>query len=246
VWWARGSANAAINQRCLGTRVPRIAAATRVGASGPLPHRRVGTNTAQLPLNVNQFARVGSASMRGIVVFFSRRVPLYVSLPVIVACGVAGYVASTWQSRTLHAGAAPSRSSEQPRQARAAVTRAQEPPQVRQQPALSSRASSSREPPRIAVPVKEIDLPTPFVPGQKAGQAGATAPDATAPQDSVRPPPSAPLMKTAPQSPAATRPLRSASKPRPPQRTAQQRTGSAPASGLKSIPIIGPVFSLLQ
>jgi hypothetical protein len=31
------------------------------------------------------------------MLLFSRRVPLYVSLPVTVGCGAVGYVASTWQ-----------------------------------------------------------------------------------------------------------------------------------------------------
>jgi hypothetical protein len=159
---------------------------------------------------------------------FSRRVSLYVSLPVIVGCGAVGYVASTWQS-----GPIPHPPARSNHTAVVANTTPNEP----------QLAPPSRTFQTVALPIEEIDLPTPALPATKVAEPLKTNPD-----DNVRSAPAFdPVIKAAPHASRPDRPVRSTSKARP-QRTAQQRTGppTSPPSGLKSIPIIGPVFSLLQ
>jgi hypothetical protein len=159
---------------------------------------------------------------------FSRRVPLYVSLPVIVGCGAAGYVASTWQpGQTPHRPA-------RPNHAAVVANTAPNEPQL---------APTSGTFPTLALPIEEIDLPTPAVPATKVAEHLKTNPD-----ENVRPAPEFdPAIKAAPHAARSDRPVRATSKARP-QRTAQERTGppTSPPSGLKNIPIIGPLFSLLQ
>ena len=67
--------------------------------------------------------------MSRVVNLFRRRVPIYVSLPVIVICGVAGYVAST-----------------------------------RHRPPASTAVGLLTQ---AALPIDEIDLPTPAMPAAK-------------------------------------------------------------------------------
>ena len=84
---------------------------------------------------------------------FSRRVPLYVSLPVIVGCGAVGYVASTWQPRpTPHPPARPNDTA-------VVANTAPNEPQL---------APASGTFPTLALPIEEIDLPTPAVPATKS------------------------------------------------------------------------------
>ncbi len=159
---------------------------------------------------------------------FSRRVPLYVSLPVIVSCGAVGYVAGTWRpGPTPHSSARPNHTA-------VVANTAPSEPQL---------APASETGPTVALPIDEIDLLMPTVPTTKIVE-----PLRTNPNDNVRSaPPFAPVLKAAPRAPRADRPVRSTSKTRP-QRATQQRPGppTPPPSGLKSIPLIGPVFSLLQ
>jgi hypothetical protein len=159
---------------------------------------------------------------------FSRRVPLYVSLPLVVGCGAAGYLASTWQP-------VPSLPTAQPTQG-SVVANTELPSREPRRAPASSKSKS------IVLPIEEIDLPTPAVHAAKAAERQGTDSDEVQPA-----PPSTPMMKAARRSPRADRPVRSTSKARP-QRTAQQRPGppAPPPTGLKSIPIIGPMFSLLQ
>jgi hypothetical protein len=155
---------------------------------------------------------------------FSRRVPLYVSLPLIVGCGAAGFLASTWQP-------VPSLPTQGSVVANTEL--------LSREPQLAPASSRSKS---IVLPIEEIDLPTPAVQAAKVAERQGTDSD-----EAQSAPASTPMMKAARRSPGADRPVRSTSKARP-QRTAQQRTGppAPPPTGLKSIPIIGPMFSLLQ
>jgi hypothetical protein len=107
------------------------------------------------------------------------------------------------------------------------------------EPQLAPASSRSKS---IVLPIEEIDLPTPAVQAAKVAERQGTDSD-----EAQSAPASTPMMKAARRSPRADRPVRSTSKARP-QRTARQRTvpPAPPPTGLKSIPIIGPMFSLLQ
>ena len=170
----------------------------------------------------------------------SRRVPLYVFLPVVVGCGIAGYVASTWRpepgsGRTVSSPAVP----------------VAEPPS--QAPVLASMALEAVKPefaptpdivPAAALPIEEIDPPTPAVSATKAAELQESMPD-----DTVRSAPArVPTEKASPSPTRAEPPVRVTSKARS-QRASRQRTAGPPpppTTLLNGIPIFGPVFSLLQ
>ena len=190
----------------------------------------------------------------------SRRVPLYVSLPVIAGCGVVGYVVSTWQpgatpdppARPNQIADVPNTAPSEPQLAPAAgilptvalpIEEIDLPtpalPATKLEPLKTNPDDNVRSSPVVALPIEEIDLPTPALPATKL------EPLKTDPDDNVRSAPAfVPTIKAAARPPHADRPVRSTSKARP------QRQRSAPPSppptGLTSIPIIGPVFSLLQ
>jgi hypothetical protein len=144
---------------------------------------------------------------------FSPRVPLYIFLPVIVACGAAGYIANTIGPLSTIFDQAPIHRPAEPKRSHGAV-------------ATSRVAEQAR-------------------PDQK-GLSGASAPQRNerAPANIIEPTP--PLSKATPEPPRATRAVRAASKPRRPQRVRQPTSTPATTTGLKSIPLIGPVFSFLQ
>ena len=84
-----------------------------------------------------------------------RRVPLYVSLPVIVGCGAVGYVAGTWQpGPTPHSPARPNHTA-------VVANTAPSEPQL---------APASGNVPTVALPIDEIDLQTPAVPATKVAE----------------------------------------------------------------------------
>jgi hypothetical protein len=171
---------------------------------------------------------------------FSQRVPLYIFLPVIAACGAAGYIANTIGPLSTIFGQAQIHRPAEPEPSHGPVATSPVAEKARPDEKELSGASA---PPRDAksnalLPTDEVDLPTP-------------APTATerydrAPTNVIEAVP--PLAKAMPEPPRATRAVRAVSKPHRPQRVARQPT-STPATastGLKSIPLIGPVFSLLQ
>jgi hypothetical protein len=154
---------------------------------------------------------------------FSKRVPFYVSLPVIVACGATGYVASTMRPGSAIIG-------------QAQILR----PVVAGH-AMSDQASvPPRDAPSTTVPLAiKVDLPTP---------APNIAGSERVPANVIAPMPPVHVTKAMSERPRATRAARVASKPRRPRRMARQPTSTpaTAAAGLKGIPLIGPVFSLLQ
>jgi hypothetical protein len=173
---------------------------------------------------------------------FSRRVPLYVWLPIVLACVAAGVVASTLQP--IHPlPDKPIPRSEVPSQAPVTASPAVEPTRTG-----GSQVSSAPSPPRgaasIALPTEEIDLPTPassVTEGHEkvTDDVGVAAPPVPAVQGV---PPRARAARTDRSGARTGRATGRA------QRTAQQpaKAPSTASAGLKNVPIIGPVFSLFQ
>src|SRR5262245_25542205 len=95
----------------------------------------------------------------------NRRVPLYVSLPVIAGCGVVGYVVSNWQP-----GATPDPPARPNQIADVSKTAPIEPQLAPDEGTL----------PTVALPIDQIDLPTPALPATKP------EPLKTNPDDNVR------------------------------------------------------------
>jgi hypothetical protein len=153
-----------------------------------------------------------------------RRVPLYVFLPVIVTCGVAGYVASIRHvpPASTAIGDLWTQSDPVDLAVNAVASQARRP--------LTFVSPPIEVPP--ALPIHEFDLPTPAIPAAMSIERKAN----------MAPPSAAPML------PGAAKPVRSPNKARHQQRTARQRNepSAAPTGGLKSIPLIGPMFSLLQ
>jgi len=180
---------------------------------------------------------------------FGRRVPLYVSLPVVATCGAAGFIVSTMQPGSTYAvGQQVAVQSQSYNLAKAvpapvATAATEEPPSPNAIQAPLAEPSLLRNGSAVAgLPAEKIDLPT----GASAGVA------------QVAPAPIPGVVPTAPSVRAATHPAqrtRAARAERPAhaaavrrsQPIAQQRV-SAPSksAGLKGLPLIGPVFSLLQ
>jgi hypothetical protein len=193
--------------------------------------------------------------MSRVGLLFSRRVSLYVSLPVIAACGATGYIASamqpgptggkqaTFQSHSYSlATPAPA-----PVPVPVTASAVEVPPSPSVELALPAENTLPRHGSSVAsFPTDEIDLPTPLA----AAPAGI---------EQIAPKPAPVVVTQASTSVPVTAP--------PAQRTraarAERRTSSTPvrrslptaqprvppaskSAGLKGIPLIGPVFSLLQ
>jgi hypothetical protein len=180
---------------------------------------------------------------------FGRRVPLYVSLPVVATCGAAGFIVSAMQPGPIFSGgkqvAVQSQSYSRAKAPPAPVTTSavEEPPSPNAvQPPLAE-PSLPRDGSSVAsLPAEEIDVPTRLT-GAPAGVA------------QVAPAPIPAVASTARSVRAATQRTRAARAERPAhpaaarrsQPIAQQRVSAPPKSaGLKGLPLIGPVFSLLQ
>jgi len=176
--------------------------------------------------------------MSKLTLLSNRRVPLYVSVPIIIACAAAGFIASAMQARSTATGKSQLHRSAAPSQGPGATTTVWETPRT-----SDNHLSAQLPPPRNAAslglpPLDETALPLPSFPAPAGRER-----DAQGPGPIVKP---APQPLPAPrQQTRATQEERSASNGRRPQRTAQQRS-SAPSVGLKNVPIIGPVFSLFQ
>jgi hypothetical protein len=179
--------------------------------------------------------------MSRVASLFSRRVPLRIWLPIVIACAAAGFVASTlWPIRltpsTLHIPR-----SEGPGQATGTASPMGVFPRTADSQ-LSRVLGPPRDIPSITLPAEEEDLPTPAPPPRAAerhqpvsNEVGKSVPSALA------------TKRTSARANAA-RTDHVTAKARRPQRTAQQ-PGKAPSTssaGLKNLPIIGPLFSLLQ
>jgi hypothetical protein len=192
------------------------------------------------PLRISLLVRMASenAPMSRLASLSSQRVPLYISLPIILACGATGFVASTIRPGSMTVSQAP-------------LHRAAEPEPSHETVAVSPIAATPHQkqpsdvsgPPRevlsVARPLAgEVDLrtPTPIVVARAV------------PANVIEAAPGVPVTKATSDRPRATRAVRASSKARRPPRVARQQTITpAPAStGLKSIPLIGPMFSLLQ
>jgi hypothetical protein len=176
----------------------------------------------------------GNAPMSRLASLSSQRVPLYISLPIIVACGAAGYIASTIRPGSTIVSHAPIHRPAEPALSRGTV--AVSPVAVHATPDRKQLSGVSAP---VARPLAgEVDLRPP-------------APNVVAravPANVIELTPRVPVTKATSDRPRATRAVRARSKARRPQRVVRQLPSTpAPAStGLKSIPLIGPVFSLLQ
>ena len=180
---------------------------------------------------------------------FGRRVPLYVSLPIVATCGAAGFIVSTMQPGSTYAGgkqvAVQSQSYSLAKAVSAPVTPSavDEPPSPKVVQAPLAEPSLPRDGSSVAgLPSDEIDPPT----------------DAPAGVAQVAPAQIPVVVPTAPSVRAATHPAQRtrgalAERPAHPaavrrsQPIAQQRV-SAPSksAGLNGLPLIGPVLSLLH
>jgi hypothetical protein len=167
---------------------------------------------------------------------FSRRVPLSVSLPVMVACAATGFVASTMRPASPLTDAPQS-----PRQAPVATSTVEQQRRVSEMQPSADLTQPRVAPATALPPLDQAALPLPSFPASAGLERDARGPDHV-----VTP---APLPATVlpPQQMRATPVKRSVSDARRPQRVAQQRPSapSKPSTGLKSIPLIGPVFSFL-
>jgi hypothetical protein len=187
------------------------------------------------PLSPSLLVRMASgiAHMSRFASLSSKRVPVYISLPIIVACGAAGYIANTIRPGGTIISQAP-------------IHRLAEPEPVAVSPVAVHATPDQKQLSRVSVPRRDVLLPL-------AGEVDLPTlnPNVVArgvPAKVIEPAPRVPVTKAMSNRPRATRAVRTRSKARRPQRVARQPTSTpAPAStGLKSIPLIGPVFSLLQ
>jgi hypothetical protein len=171
----------------------------------------------------------------------SRRVPLYIWLPIVLGCAAAGAIASTLRPFHPPTGK-PIPRSEVPSQTPVSASPAVEPRRTGGSQ-LSGVPSPVRGPASISLPTDEIDLPTPARSiterHAKTDDVGVAAPQPPAAQGV---PPRASAARTHRSRARTGRATGRA------QRTAQQpaKAPSTASAGLKNVPIIGPVFSLFQ
>jgi len=156
-----------------------------------------------------------------------RRVPIYVWLPVVVACAVAGSIASTLR---------PVRPIPSPPHVPRAEKSSQSPSPAQEAPRTAENQSGASGPSSeaavIALPTEELDLPTPSIVERQEQVSAGIAPRSAQPKVHA----------------SVASNDRSAPKARRPQRMSQRavKVPSKSAGGLKNVPIIGPMFSLLQ
>jgi len=176
-----------------------------------------------------------------LVPLLGRRVPAYISMPIIAACAAAGFIASGMHSGKTTTGARQTDPPVERTRATAATPTVgeQSPTSVQ---SLAAEASPPRDPLSIASASTDemMSLPEP-TPGSTVPDQEAKAADETVTPAPV--PASSPAMNPKPQQTRETRRDRRAANARRPQ----QRVG-APSStaSVKNIPIFGPVFSLFQ
>ena len=169
------------------------------------------------------------------------RVPLYVSLPIIVAFAAAGFVASVEQPDGTTAGASTTHGSADLSQALETTTAVEPSPRIDEK-----QLSAEATPPPVAAA-------TALPPTDEAAPAARLTPIPTVPERHAQQEPQRLAKPALPPSPAkperqqarATRPETNAARP---QRTAQQRPSApyASSAGVKSIPFFGPVLSFFQ
>ena len=151
---------------------------------------------------------------------FRRRVPLYISIPIVVACGVTGYAAGTTALLSTTASQA----------------------QIHPAPETSDTDVTVRpgDAPSVVMAVPEMELPPPLP------RLEHNEPTPEVVHDAPRP---GPVLVTEANPERRISPaVRAASKFHRLHRMVRQRK-SAPAAasnGVKGLPVIGPVFSLLQ
>src|SRR5262245_55104392 len=177
--------------------------------------------------------------MSRVALLFSRRVPLRIWLPIVIACAAAGFVASTLRPIRPTPSTPHIPHSEGPGQTPSTASPVEVSPR-----AADSQLSSAFGPPRdtLALPTEKEDLPTP-APRPRAAE--RHQPVSGEVGKSVAP---APATKGTSARARAARTDHVMAKARRPQRTAQRpvKAPSTSSAGLKNVPIIGPLFSMFQ
>ena len=160
-----------------------------------------------------------------------RRVPIYVWLPIILACAVAGSIASTLRPVPPIPSPPHVPRGEKSSQSPLITSPAEEAPRTAESQ-LSSALGPPREPAVIALPTEELDLPSPSVVERHEQVPAGIAPRTPVPKLHAK----------------VANNDRSAVKARRPQRMSQRtvKVPSKSAGALNNVPIIGPIFSLLQ
>ena len=205
-----------------------------------------GTNGVAKPLTRTLLLRVASRNpaMSKLALLSNRRVPLYVSVPIIIACAATGFLASATQSRSTATGKSQIHRSAGPSQGPSATTTVEKPPRISDNH-LSAQLTPPRDAASLALPpLDDSALPLPSFPASAGLERDARGPGLI-----VKPAPQPlPVTTSPPQRTRATRAEQPAANAQRPQRTVQQHVAapSPPSAGLKNIPILGPVFSLFQ
>lgn len=200
-----------------------------------------------------------NANMSLLAPLISRRVPVYVFFPIVVACGAVGFVASTMRPGNSVTDASRIHAPADPGQGSVATSAVTEPPLAVAEKQLPTEAAPPREAPFTALPADEMDLPVPVAtPTPVTAPAAIVAHDARPddarpepqpePQQLVTPPPEAKPPHRQARVARTARSVSDTSKTRRSQRSAQQRANPSTTSsaGLKNFPVLGPMFSLLQ
>jgi hypothetical protein len=169
--------------------------------------------------------------MNRVTSLLRRRVPIYVWLPIILACAVAGSIASTLRPVPPIASPPHVPRAEKSSQSPFIASPAEEALRTAEIQ-LSGTLGPPREPTVIAFPTEELDLPTPSIVERQEQVPAGMAPRTPIPKVHA---------KVASND-------RSAAKARRPQRMSQRtvKALSKSAGAINNVPIIGPMFSLLQ
>jgi len=167
--------------------------------------------------------------MRRVGLQCGRRVPLYVGLPIVIACGATGYMASTTML--------PQTATRQPQ-----ILGLPKPSEgvVSQPTAVAGVSATSVEPSSIALATPEVHLPAP---ARIAIERNESVPEYLADVAT-----SAGETRPVSDQSGEGRTVQSTSKPRRSHRMTR-RPKSAPATasnGIQNVPLLGPLFSVMQ
>jgi hypothetical protein len=160
-----------------------------------------------------------------------RRVPVYIWLPIVLACAVAGSIASTLRPIPPIPNPPHVPRAENSSQSPLTASPAEEAPRTAES-LLSRVFGPLREPAVIALPTEELDLPSPSVVERQEQVPTGIAPRTPVPKVHAK------VASDDRLAPKAYRPQRRFQRP--------GKVPSKSAVGLKNVPIIGPMFSLLQ
>jgi hypothetical protein len=159
-----------------------------------------------------------------------RRVPIYIWLPIILACAVAGSIASTLRPVPPIPSSPHVPRAEKSSQSPLIASPAEEVPRTAESP-LSRAFDPPREPAVVALPTEELDLPSPSLVERQEQVPAGIAPRTAVPKVHA-------IASNDRLAPKAYRSQRRSQRP--------SKVPSKSAVGLNNVPIVGPMFSLLQ